>query len=654
MDTPDEVLRTPYPSALVTPDGVIRHLNEPMASALGTSVEQCVGRDCADLLPEDQRAPAKRLVAQAGAGRHAMAVLEFPGTSSASVVFLVEAQPAQDPSNGGQLVWVHSADTQNDLTSLLIPFRLAAKAAGLGLWMYSPSDRQLQWIGGAPRIASLFPDPSVSLAWATKRVDPDDRQALRQLVQARSARSPWIEVRFRAEDDRWHHLACQARRVDLGYRGTTVTFGVIRDETEQRSDHDELQAKLTAEHERAALITGFSSALITATTEQGLQQVILTRLATTFGGTGAELAFVDDRALRVSTDAGISPEEADVLHGMSLDDSSPLPESIRTGKPLLVGSREEYVQRWPRGAFSSLFDQPDLGRAALITPLGQGDDQPLGGWAVVYAHEHRPTQDELALMTTLAGLAGQALRRVRSQQARVELATAVQKSMLPAIAEHIPGLDVAARYRPSRGGLDIGGDWYDAFVLPDGGVMLEIGDVQGHDVEAAASMGRINAAMRAIADHESAPGTVLARINELLVATEVTRFASCTMLHIDPHNGQVTASSAGHVPMLCAHKDGTHDVYTLPGGPVLGIIADVDYSERTFALDTDSALIMVTDGVVEGPGLTLEAGLERAGKLAAGALQEGLDAEATADRVLEAVDAVDHLDDVAVLVIRRR
>ncbi|MDD1061421.1 serine/threonine-protein phosphatase [Streptomyces cocklensis] len=86
---------------------------------------------------------------------------------------------------------------------------------------------------------------------------------------------------------------------------------------------------------------------------------------------------------------------------------------------------------------------------------------------------------------------------------------------------------------------------------------------------------------------------------------------------------------------------------------VLGVLPHTDYPEETFTLDHDSALVLVTDGVVEGPGLTLDAGLDRAGTLAAEALNEGLGTEATADRVLDAADAVDHLDDAAVLVIRR-
>ncbi|MFD7946439.1 SpoIIE family protein phosphatase, partial [Streptomyces sp. NPDC059744] len=78
-----------------------------------------------------------------------------------------------------------------------------------------------------------------------------------------------------------------------------------------------------------------------------------------------------------------------------------------------------------------------------------------------------------------------------------------------------------------------------------------------------------------------------------------------------------------------------------------------EYREETFTLDKDAALVMVTDGVVEGPSLTLEDGLERAGTLAGAALHEGLNAEETADRILDSAVAGDHLDDVAVLVIRR-
>ncbi|MGW7594365.1 PP2C family protein-serine/threonine phosphatase, partial [Streptomyces rubiginosohelvolus] len=324
----------------------------------------------------------------------------------------------------------------------------------------------------------------------------------------------------------------------------------------------------------------------------------------------------------------------------------------RTGQPQFIPNQEELARRWPHED-SLPFRRPGPDLAMSITPLSPAGDRPLGAWAVTYDSERPPSSEQLAFMTTLAELAGQALRRIRLQQAHIELSTALQQSMLPTLPEHLPGLKIAARYQSSRYGLDIGGDWYDAFLLPDGAVALEIGDAQGHDVDAAAFMGQVRSSMRAITTHEPGPGAVLTRTNELLVTMDAPRFASCTMLRVDPCDGQVIGTSAGHVPLLLARDDGSHEVRTLSGGPVLGVVPETDYPEETFTLERNTALVLVTDGVVEGPGLTLEAGLERAGTLAGQALHDHLDVEATADRILDAAVAVDHLDDVAVLVIRR-
>ncbi|WP_431964896.1 SpoIIE family protein phosphatase [Actinacidiphila sp. bgisy160] len=653
MDASDHLLRRATPSALLTLDGAIHSLNEAMAKVLDRPAKQCVGRNLGDLLPESQRTAVESLVAHAATTMTVvMRVLEFPGPGAARLVCLVEARLTRDPADGEQLVWVHSLNAGNDLGGLVIPFRLAAKAADLGVCMYSPQEHQLEWLGGAPALAMLFPEASVSLSSVVRRVHPDDRGALRRLVRSTAAESPWIKLRFLTERDGWHLLACQACRVQLGYGGPQRVFGVIRDDTKREARRRKALVALSAARQRADEIAAFSSALITAATEQEVQQVLLTRLAATFGGTGAALALVAEGRLRVSSDAGI-PMPVAAVHGLSLEDPSALPYAIRTGKPQFMRNREEYIRHWPHGVMVPYFDQLESGYAVSITSLGSVGGQPLGGWAVTYEGEHHSSPDERALMITLADLTGQALRRVRSREVRVELAMALQDAMLPTLPKHLPGLEVTVRYRPSRDGLDIGGDWYDAFVLPCGAVAFEIGDAQGHDVNAAAAMGQVRASMRAIAACEPDPATVLTRTNELLVTMDAARFASCTMLYVDPCDGQVTGSSAGHVPLLYACDDGRHSIRELPGGPVLGVLPDADYNEGTFTLDKNAALILVTDGVVEGPSLTLEAGLERVATLAAQAAHDGLNAEETADRILDAMVAVDHIDDAAVLIIRR-
>ncbi|MFF3946732.1 SpoIIE family protein phosphatase [Streptomyces sp. NPDC001902] len=653
MDASDELLQRATPSALLALDGVIRRLNTAMASALGRPEEQCVGRGFSDLLSEDQRISARSLLAHgATTKRLAMRVLEFPGTGEASVVCLVEARPVTDPADDKRLVWVHSLDARHDLGALLIPFDLAAKAAGLGLYMCSPDEHQIEWLGGEPALATLFPQASMSLPMVIRRVHPDDRKDVQRLVRSSVAQSPWIRSRFHTEHDGWRMLASQARRITLGYGGPERVFGVIRDESTVETHQKDMLAAVSAERRRADEIAAFSSALFTAATEQELQQVVLTRLAAAYGGFGALFALVDDGRLRISSDAGIPTWQTDALLGLSLDEDRPLPCAIRTGQPRFIASREELARCWLSDS-STAQAPPGPDVAMSITPLSPPGDRPLGAWAVTYDSKRPPSLEKLAFMTTLADLAGQALRRIRLQQAHVELSTAVQQSMLPTLPEHLPGLEVAVRYQPSRDGLDIGGDWYDAFFLPDGAVALEIGDAQGHDVDAAVFMGQVRSSMRAIAAHEPEPGTVLTRTNELLTTMDAPRFASCTMLHVDPRDGQVIGTSAGHVPLLHARDDGSHCIRTLPGGPVLGVLPDVNYPEETFTLEEGAALVMVTDGLVEGPGLTLEAGLERAGTLAGRALHDRLDIEATADLILNAVVAVDHLDDVAVLVIRR-
>ncbi|MEV6057156.1 SpoIIE family protein phosphatase [Streptomyces sp. NPDC052107] len=653
MDASDELLQMATPSALLNLDGVIRSLNAAMATQLGRPWEQCVGHGFVDLLPEDQRISAEGLLTHgATTKRLAMRVLEFPGTSTASVVCLVEARAVTDSSSGERLMWVHSLDAGHDLGGLLIPFQLAAKAADLGLCMCSSDEHQVEWLGGAPALAALFPQASVPRSKMIRRVHPDDRKDVQRLVRSSAAQSPWIRSRFLTERDGWRVLAGQVRRIQLGYGGPERVFAVIRDDTRSEAHRQETLAEASAERERADGITAFSSALFSAATEQELQQVVLARLAAAVGGSGALFALVDDGRLRVSSDAGIPTWEVDALLGLSLDEDRPLPYVIRTGQAQFFRNHEEFARRWLHDDGLPL-PSPAPGTALSITPLSPVGDRPLGAWVVTYDGEHPPSPEKLAFITTLAELAGQALRAIRLQQAHVELSMALQESMLPTLPEHLPGLEVAARYQPSRDGLDIGGDWYDAFLLPDGAVALEIGDAQGHDVDAAAFMGQVRSSMRAIAAHEPDPGTVLTRTNELLVAMDAPRFASCTMLHLDPHDGQVIGTSAGHVPLLHARDDGSHTIRTLPAGPLLGIVAGAAYPEETFTLEEGTALVMVTDGVVEGPRLTLDAGLERAGALAGRALRDRLGLEATADRILDAVAALGHLDDVAVLVIRR-
>ncbi|MFF8914817.1 PP2C family protein-serine/threonine phosphatase [Streptomyces sp. NPDC015032] len=254
------------------------------------------------------------------------------------------------------------------------------------------------------------------------------------------------------------------------------------------------------------------------------------------------------------------------------------------------------------------------------------------------------------LLTTLQQLTSRARREVELQRARVELAEALQREMLPSALPALPGLQTAARYTPARSGLDIGGDWYDGFVLPDGALAFAIGDVQGHDVEAAAFMGQIRIAMRAIAATAADPGEVVGRTNDLLLSVDSGLFATCTFARLDPVSRELHSARAGHVAAVWATADGRSGLADDEGGLPLGIRAGEHYPVTRRRLTSPGAFVLVTDGVVEGPSFPIDEGLDAVTRLVVSRV--AADADELADAVLRAAERTGHEDDAAVLVLR--
>ncbi|WP_405935507.1 serine/threonine-protein phosphatase [Streptomyces sp. NBC_00726] len=254
------------------------------------------------------------------------------------------------------------------------------------------------------------------------------------------------------------------------------------------------------------------------------------------------------------------------------------------------------------------------------------------------------------LLTTLHDLTSRARREVELHQARVELAEALQREMLPPGLPSPPGLRTAARYAPARSGLDIGGDWYDGFELPDGALAFAIGDAQGHDVEAAAFMGRIRIAMRALALTADDPGEVMSRTNDLLLAADTGLLATCTFVRLDPATRELRSARAGHVAAVWATADGRAGTTEDEGGLPLGVQSGEEYPVTTRSLDGEGAFVLLTDGVVEGPSYSLDEGLDEVVRLVRARVTG--DADALADAVMGSAERTGHRDDAAVLVLR--
>ncbi|HJP65100.1 MAG TPA: SpoIIE family protein phosphatase, partial [Actinomycetota bacterium] len=228
------------------------------------------------------------------------------------------------------------------------------------------------------------------------------------------------------------------------------------------------------------------------------------------------------------------------------------------------------------------------------------------------------------------------------------IAETLQRSLLPDLPE-IPGIGLAARYVPAAGDVEVGGDWYDVLQLPDGRVGVAIGDVAGHGLRAAATMGQVRMALRAYALEEDDPAGVLDRVNELIRTLPSGEMATAIYLVFDPDSGVARLANAGHPPPLSLADDGRTAFVEGGLAPPLGAAAQGDtYRQTAVTLGPGSTLLLYTDGLVEERGVPFERGLERL----RAAVAPGGDLEGLCDRVLASLPAGDRADDVAILALR--
>jgi serine phosphatase RsbU (regulator of sigma subunit)/PAS domain-containing protein len=176
------------------------------------------------------------------------------------------------------------------------------------------------------------------------------------------------------------------------------------------------------------------------------------------------------------------------------------------------------------------------------------------------------------------------------------------RAMLPAVLPEIAGAELAAAYLPVVERVDIGGDWFDSFRLPDGRLALAVGDVTGHDLRAATVMGQVRNAVRAYAYEDPTPGEVLRRTDLLL--SRLPELDLTTMVYgvYDPATADLTWANAGHPAPLLRHG-GTVSALSDPGGVILGVFGDdVRYAEGTIRLAPGDTVLWFTDGLIDHRG----------------------------------------------------
>ena len=237
-----------------------------------------------------------------------------------------------------------------------------------------------------------------------------------------------------------------------------------------------------------------------------------------------------------------------------------------------------------------------------------------------------------------------------------ERATALtlQRSMLPTGLTAPSSVEVRHRYLPGNQLIEVGGDWYESIALPGGRVALIVGDVAGHGVRAAVTMGRLRTAMRTIVNLELTPAAGLQQLDALMreLGESEPAFATCVYAVYDATDGTCEIASAGHLPPLLLRPNGTSEFLDVPPAPPLGIGQGVAET-RTFTVGDGSVLVLYTDGLVENRGQDIDDGLTRLrGVFGAEALFRPL--EELAKATLDGAYADHNRDDIAVLIARLR
>ncbi|SDY61836.1 Serine phosphatase RsbU, regulator of sigma subunit [Modestobacter sp. DSM 44400] len=301
----------------------------------------------------------------------------------------------------------------------------------------------------------------------------------------------------------------------------------------------------------------------------------------------------------------------------------------------------------------------DLGvTSSLVVPLHSRGDVTavvtIGRTATVpYSDEDR------ALVSALADRAGLVVENALAYQTERALSETMQRALLPSLLPRPGRLDLIARYRPAGRAQLVGGDWYDAFVNASGTTSVVIGDVAGHDIDAATTMGQLRTMLR-MAGHDGhqTAGQVLATVDHACDTFGHNVFATALVAQVErsspdspAHDRSIRWSSAGHPPPLLLHSDGRVEVLTGAPGLPLGVAPDRARPEHQMSLAPGSTLLLYTDGLIEARDLDLDHGLARLAALLADSAD--LDLDRLCDRIIDdLVGATGAEDDVALIAVR--
>ena len=259
---------------------------------------------------------------------------------------------------------------------------------------------------------------------------------------------------------------------------------------------------------------------------------------------------------------------------------------------------------------------------------------------------------ERSLLQDAADRAALAIRRAQLHEEEHRIAVELQRGLIPKSLPEVPGVTLAASYEVAGIGVQVGGDWYDAFAMTDGRLGIVVGDVTGRGIRAASAMGQLRTLTRAFAlagEGRRTPGQALTLLNQHQLALGDDHLFTIIYAILDPARGTIAWANGGHPPPLLLASDGSCR-YVEGGNGLMGV-EDKSYETFEESIDPSSTIVLYTDGLIERRGESLDAGLERLARAACGGPEEPA---ALRDHILAALlePAGQRYDDVTAVVAR--
>jgi PAS domain S-box-containing protein len=488
-------------------------------------------------------------------------------------------------------------------------------------------------------------------------IHPEDRERVerdwRECV--RSGKIFDDRYRIRTKGGSYRHY--DVRAVPIERDGKIVEWvGASTDVTSQR-EAEEMRGRLTEQLSAAALRTArlqqATSMLAEALTVEQVVEVITEVGRTAIGALHSAVALLEPDGARlrvVNDDLRNAPDSAG--GELTLESPSVMTKAIATRRPVLVEDPEDLRRQFE----GELEIDPERVAASderswVGLPL-LAAGAPLGALRFSFGRPRKITEEERVFLEALAGQCQLAVERAGLYEREHTTAETLQRSLLPDQLPSVPGLVLEAMYRPVAKNMEIGGDWYDAFRLADQRLAVAVGDVMGKGLTAAAGMGRVRNALRALALTDPRPAAVLGGLDRLFSATEEEeQVTTVAYLVIDPETGNGVLGNAGHLPALVLEAGCAPRFDQVEAGTPLGWASP--RKQHAFNLRPGSTAVFYSDGLVENRNRGLDAGLE---ELAAVAARADEDLLARPERLLEylverMLAGHEQDDDVTVLVM---